>query len=140
MTSELQHLGRSVKQLQYRHHRALDRRLRQVGTTLAQWDVLRAIAWFPDSSGHALAEATFQTDQSFGAMANRLVDRGLIERSNGPGRAIRHRLTPTGETQLEAGQEAVTGVFEASFATLTKAQRKQLQDLITAVLASPIPD
>jgi DNA-binding MarR family transcriptional regulator len=64
----------------------------------------------------------------------------LIERINGPGRAIRHRLTPTGETQLETGQKAVTGVFEASFATLTKAQRKQLQDLITAVLASPIPD
>jgi len=140
MTSELQHLGRSVKQLQYRHHRALDRRLRQVGTTLAQWDVLRAIVWFPDSSGHALAEATFQTDQSFGATANRLADRGLIERVNGPGRAIHHHLTPAGEAQLEAGHEAVTSVFEASFAALTKAQRKQLQDLITTALASPIPD
>jgi DNA-binding MarR family transcriptional regulator len=138
MASELQLLGRAVKQLQYRHHRALDRRLRIVGTTLAQWDVLRAIAWFPDSSAHALAEATFQTDQSFGAMASRLVERGLIERAKGPGKAIRHRLTAAGEAQLEAGQEAVTGVFEASFAPLTRAQRRQLHELISVVLAAPM--
>jgi DNA-binding MarR family transcriptional regulator len=137
---QLQRLGRAVKQLQYRHHRALDRRLRNVGTTLAQWDVLRAVAWFPDSSAHALAEATFQTDQSFGAMAGRLVELGLIQRVTGPGRAIRHRLTPAGEAQLEAGQEAVTGVLEASFAPLTGAQRRQLYELISAVLASPMDD
>ena len=39
----LEDLGRAVKQLQYRHHRGMDRRLRDAGTSLAQWDALRAI-------------------------------------------------------------------------------------------------
>ena len=51
----LQELGRAVKQLQYRHHRAMDRRLREAGVSLAQWDALRAINSRPDSSAHALA-------------------------------------------------------------------------------------
>ncbi len=71
----------------------MDRRLREVGSSLPQWDALRAISRRPDSSAHALAEITFQTDQSFGTLANRLEARSLIERFKGPGRAIRHRLT-----------------------------------------------
>src|SRR5712691_9423437 len=98
--ADLLDLGRAVKQLQYRHHRALDRRLRTVGTSLPQWDALRAISRGPHSSAHALAEMTFQTDQSFGSLANRLVQLGLVERLAGPGRAIRHRLTPKGEALL----------------------------------------
>src|SRR5437870_11245274 len=42
-----------------------------------------------------LAQLTFQTDQSFGALAGRLEARGLIDRAAGPGRALRHRLTST---------------------------------------------
>jgi DNA-binding MarR family transcriptional regulator len=70
----------------------MDQRLRQAGTPLAQWDALRAISRQPNSSAHALAELTFQTDQSFGALANRLVRAGLIERN--PGRGTRHLASP----------------------------------------------
>src|SRR5207249_98017 len=66
--TSLQDLGRAVKQLQYRHHRGMDSRLRAAGTSLPQWDALRAISRRPSSSAHALAEMTFQTDQSFGAL------------------------------------------------------------------------
>lgn len=139
MPISLQDLGRAVKQLQYRHHRAMDRRLRETGTSLAQWDALRAISRRPNGSAHALAEVTFQTDQSFGALANRLEARGLIKRVAGPGRAIRHRLTPKGESALRKGYEVVDPVFEASFAPLTSRQREQLYSLVSRALVEGNP-
>lgn len=139
MPVALQDLGRAVKQLQYRHHRGMDRRLRAAGTSLAQWDALRAIAARPNSSAHALAELTFQTDQSFGALANRLVKRGMIERVAGPGRAIRHRLTQRGEATLRKGHEVVGQVLDSSFASLTKRQREDFYRLIKRILIEGSP-
>ena len=139
MPIALQDLGRAIKQLQYRHHRAMDRRLREAGTSLPQWDALRAIARRPDLSAHALAEMTFQSDQSFGALANRLETRGLIKRVAGAGRAIRHRLTPKGEATLRKGYEVVDPVFEASFAPLTSRQRLELYKLLGRALMEGNP-
>jgi DNA-binding MarR family transcriptional regulator len=62
---------------------------------------------------------TFQTDQSFGALANRLLKRGMIERVAGPGRAIHHRLTPRGEATFRKGHEVVGQILESSFAPLS---------------------
>src|SRR5438045_9485133 len=139
MTVALQDLGRAVKQLQYRHQRVMDRRLREVGTSLAQWDALRAIAARPNSSAHALAEMTFQSDQSFGALANRLVKRGMIERVVGPGRATRQRLTSRGEATLRKGQEVISPVLGASFSPLTARQREEFYRLIGRALAEGNP-
>jgi DNA-binding MarR family transcriptional regulator len=139
MPVALQDLGRAVKQLQYRHHRGMESKLREVGTSLAQWDALRAIASRPNSSAHALAEMTFQTDQSFGALANRLVKRGMIERVPGPGRAIRHRLTPRGEATLRAGHEVVRQILESSFAPLTSRQREDFYQLLGRALVEGDP-
>jgi DNA-binding MarR family transcriptional regulator len=117
----------------------MDRKLREIGTSLAQWDALRAMAAHPGSSAHALAEMTFQTDQSFGALANRLLERGLIERVAGPGRAIRHRLTPRGEAMLRKGHEVVGPVLESSFAALTNRQREDFYRLLGRVLIEGTP-
>jgi DNA-binding MarR family transcriptional regulator len=117
----------------------MDRKLREIGTSLAQWDALRAMAAHPGSSAHALAEMTFQTDQSFGALANRLLKRGLIERVAGPGRAIRHRLTPRGEAMLRKGHEVVGPVLESSFAALTNRQREDFYRLIGRALVEGSP-
>src|SRR5262245_47040783 len=101
MPTDLETLGRAVKQVQWRHHRPPDTALAGVGSSLAQWDALRAIAQNPGANAHALAVATFQSDQSFGALANRLVARDLIERRPGHGRQIVHHLTPSGELTVE---------------------------------------
>lgn len=93
MPNELQLLGRAVKQAQYRQHRALDSRLAAVGTTLAQWDALRAISRAPGAAARTLAPATFQSEQAFGTLAGRLAALGLIERRPGTGRRIEHYLT-----------------------------------------------
>ena len=128
-----------MKQLQYRHQREIDARLREAGSSLAQWDALRAISRKPNASAHALAEATFQTDQSFGALAARMERRGLIQRIAGPGRAIRRRLTPAGEAVLRRGQESVNQVLRASFASLNAGQRDDLFELLATALREGRP-
>jgi len=123
-------LGRAVKQVQWRHHRGLDRRLAALGTTITQWDALRAIADRPGASAHELAARTFQSDQAFGTLANRLAAQDLIVRAPGTGRRIEHRLTPAGESLLAEA----TGVAEAfvgeSFAGLSEAEREVLLALL----------
>lgn len=124
----------AVKRLQYRHHRALSRALAPLGLSLVQWDTLRHLHRRPDASLHDLAVLTFQTDQSFGSLATRMADRGLIERVPGPGRAVKHRLTDKGEQLRADGQQAVNEVFKSSFDTLSPAQLQQLGDLLDTAL------
>ena len=137
MATDLKPLGLAIKRVQHRHHRALEAGLIEIGTTLAQCNALRAIASNPDSSSHKLAGLTFQTDQSFGALANRMVERGLIERVAGEGRAILHHLTPEGERMLRAGDVVSERVLAASFASLNKGERRQLQGLLAKMLGDP---
>ena len=139
MSSDLQRLGLAIKRVQDRHHRTLDAALIGIGATLAQWNALRAIARHPESSAHKLAGLTFQTDQSFGTLANRMVDRGLIRRVAGEGRAILHHLAPEGERLLEAGKAVAERVLATSFAPLTKAERLQLQALLAKLLGDDAP-
>jgi DNA-binding MarR family transcriptional regulator len=134
MPADLEALGRAVKQVQYRHHRALDTRLAAAGTTLAQWDALRAISRNPGASAHTLALETFQSDQSFGTLANRLAAQNLITRRAGRGRRIEHRLTPAGKKVLRAGRPIAESVFAASFAELTEKERSTLLDLLHRIV------
>lgn len=124
----------AVKRLQHRHHRALSQALAPLGLSLVQWDTLRHLHRQPDASLHDLAVLTFQTDQSFGSLAVRMAERGLIERVAGPGRAVRHRLTEEGARLRAAGQELVDEITESSFDALSAAQLDQLGDLLDAAL------
>ncbi|HEY0753488.1 MAG TPA: MarR family transcriptional regulator [Ktedonobacteraceae bacterium] len=137
MVIALEDLSLAVKRLQYRHHRTLDVRLAPLGITLVQWDALRAISRHPNVSGHRLAQLTFQTDQSFGALASRLEARGWIERISGPGKAIRHHLTPAGETLLREGHSIYNEVISQSFLPLSPTERATLYDLLTRLLNGP---
>ncbi|GGJ51650.1 MarR family winged helix-turn-helix transcriptional regulator [Deinococcus roseus] len=134
MTPTLQDLGRSIKQVQYRHHRLLDQQLKTIHTTLSQWDALRAIGNNPDAPARKLAQLTFQTDQAFGELSSRLLAQGLITRTAGPGRAIRHRLTAAGEALLQAGYHVVMPVLQASFAPLNEQEREVLYSLLQRML------
>jgi DNA-binding MarR family transcriptional regulator len=133
MSVSVEILGRAIKQAQYRHQRALDARLREAGTTLAQWDALRAIKRNPGASAHELAHETFQGDQSFGTLANRLEAQGLIRRTPGRGRRIAHQLTPDGEVTLAAGRVAVVEVLDESLSTLSAEERSMLTELLARV-------
>ncbi|WP_161880253.1 MarR family winged helix-turn-helix transcriptional regulator [Deinococcus alpinitundrae] len=139
MSVELQLLGKAIKRAQYRHHRQLDLRLAPLGTTLVQWDALRAIERQPGASAHDLAVATFQSDQAFGTLANRLLAQQLIERRSGQGRRIEHRLTPAGKALLEAAHPLADEMLADSFAGLTEQECATLLALLLRV-GEPDPD
>jgi DNA-binding MarR family transcriptional regulator len=126
----LQEAGLAVKRLQWRHHRTANERLATLGVSLAQWDVLRHLGQQPDASLHTLAELTFQTDQAMGTLAARMIQRDLIERVPGPGRAVRHRLTAHGEDVRAAGARIMDGVLSESLGTLTPAELTELHRLL----------
>lgn len=132
---DLQALGRAVKQAQYRQHRALDTALAGVGTTLAQWDALRAISTSPGASARTLAASTFQSEQAFGTLVGRLAAQGLVERRPGHGRRIAHHLTPAGGRMLAAGHEVADRVLADCFAPLSTADRTALLALLRRLAA-----
>lgn len=139
MPTDVPRLGRALKQVQYRHHRALDTRLAHIGTTLVQWDALRAIDRTPGASAHALAQDTFQSDQAFGTLVQRLSAQGLIERRAGQGRRIEHHLTPAGLQMLRAGQPLVEDILNASLAPLEEPERATLLTLLEKLIEGQPP-
>jgi DNA-binding MarR family transcriptional regulator len=133
MTTDLKVLGQALKRAQYRDHRTMDAALRSVGVSLAQWDALRAIDRMPGASGHDLAIVTFQSDQAFGTLANRLEDRGLIVRTAGRGRRIEHELTEEGRQALRDGHKVADSVLDDLFNPLDEDERATLLRILQAL-------
>jgi DNA-binding MarR family transcriptional regulator len=131
----LRDVGLAVKRLQWRHHRTGNERLAALGVSLVQWDVLRHLSGQQDASLHALAELTFQTDQSMGTLAARMIQRGLIERVPGPGRAIRHRLTPHGQQVREDGAAILDSVLADTVGKLSPGELAALYHLLLRAVA-----
>jgi DNA-binding MarR family transcriptional regulator len=134
MPRDLGEIGLSVKRLQMRHHRTANERLAPLGISLVQWDALRHLHENPEASLHDLAQLTFQTDQSFGTLAARMIDRGLIERVPGPGRAVRHRLTDRGEELREQAGETLQEVLTESFSPLSAEEVQTFGELLARIL------
>ncbi|MEV4635962.1 MarR family transcriptional regulator [Actinoplanes sp. NPDC049548] len=111
--------------------------LSHLGVSLPQWDTLRQLHAHPGASLHDLAQLTFQTDQAFGALATRMVGRGLIERVPAAGRAIRHRITDQGETVRREGARRVAEVVARSFAGLDPDEVDRLGALLELALRHP---
>lgn len=132
MTTSLQDVGLAVKRLQWRHHRAANQRLAALGLSLPQWDVLRHLNAQPDASLHDLAVLTFQTDQSMGALAARMAERGLLARIDAPGRAVRHELTPEGRRLRTAGATVIDTVLQESLGQLSQRDLATLHKLLIA--------
>ena len=137
MSRPLREVGASIKRLQVRHFRAMSAELAPLDVSPVQWDALRHLHHNPDASLHDLARLTYQTDQSFGALANRMIERGLIERVPGPGRAVRHRVTAKGDDVRKAADDVVERVLARAFASLTPEQVEQFDALLTTLLPPP---
>lgn len=134
MPRDVFEIGLAVKRLQLRHHRTANERLAPLEISIAQWDALRHVHENPEASLHDLAQLTCQTDQSFGTLAARMIDRGLIERVPGPGRALRHRLTEKGEALREKAGEIVRAMLTESFGPLTDQDLQTFGDLLARAL------
>ncbi len=66
--------------------------------------------------------------------AGRMIDRGMIERVPGPGRAVKHRLTANGDQVRMAGGAVMDRVLAHSFSTLTPAELEEFGTLIRRLL------
>ena len=136
VVTRLEDVALSVKRLQNRHHRELDARLRAVGSSLSQWDALRHIDRHPGSSTHELAELTFMSDQSFGALAIKLAEQGLVERLPGRGRVVLHTITADGAALLAKATPVVEAIWVASFAPLAADELDAFAALLRRLLSS----
>lgn len=136
MTRSLQQVALGIKRTQARHHRTLDARLAPLGLSLVQWDALRHLAANPEASLHDLAQLTFQSDQAMGTLAARMTAKGLVERVAGPGRVVRHRVTPAGRRLLDRGSVVADEVLAESFAPLSPRQLETLGGLLDRLTAA----
>ena len=98
--------------------------------SLPQWDVLRHLDANPDASLHDLARLTFQTDQSMGALAGRMVDAGLIARVQGPGRPVRHHVTAAGQRARRSGAVIMDQVLAETLGALSDRDLADLDELL----------
>lgn len=136
MSSAPEKLGLLIKRVQDRNHRLLDAALEPLGVSLIQWNALREIERNPASSQHRLAQLTFNSDQAFGTLTTRLLQRGLIERQQGSGRALVLQLTALGRSLYLQGAEIHSRVAAVSFASLDGSERDKLSELLTRLLPS----
>ena len=130
----IQQLGQAVKRLQVKHHRAGNEALKPLDISIVHWDALRHLHANPGASLHDLAVLTFQTDQAFGTLATRMEARGLIQRTTGPGRAIRPELTPEGERVLKAGTTAIDRVLRESLEPLSAPERVVFGEMLARLV------
>lgn len=130
MDSEMIDIAVLLRRVQLRKQAACDQALARWEMTLPQWGMLRAVAARPDSSTHALALVTGQSDQAAGAVVARLEQRGLLERHNGRGKTILHRATATGTALLNDCDEAIAQTMRASLSGLDDNEIHTLRDLL----------
>lgn len=134
MTTNVFKTGLSVKRLQMRHHREANMALAELEISIVQWDALRHLAENPRSSLHDLALLTFQSDQAFGTLATRMIERGLISRVESDGRAIHHVITEKGHELRRKADKILERVLEKSFAPLSATDLATLDELLSRVL------
>jgi len=127
-------LGLLVKRVQHANHRTLEAALAEAGLSLLKWNALREIERNPGLSMHRLAALTFNSDQGFGALVARLLRDGLIERREGAGRSLTHRLTREGAARFRKGEQIYFRVIEGAFSALSEDERQTLSRLLQKIV------
>ena len=110
--------GRSgflLRQANQKFRGAIERGLRALDLTPAQYGALSVLARDPGSSNADLARASNTTPQAMNTVLLTLEREGLVERHRHPthGRILQVTLTEEGERRLEAAHPAVRGLETA---------------------------
>ncbi|MHA6688460.1 MarR family winged helix-turn-helix transcriptional regulator [Mesorhizobium sp. A556] len=137
---DIREISLRLKRVQQGKQSAVDAALSSLESSLSQWVVLRRIRTLPGASAHDLAQASFQTDQSFGALVRRLIERGLVARKPGRGRATMHTLSPKGEKLLDRCEPIVVATLRKHFSALSAEELLQLGQLLKKALQEPATD
>lgn len=114
---------------------AFDRRVRRIGLTRSQWQVLSVLHWRPGLSQSELAEMLEVERATAGRMIDRLEQKGWVTRRRDPGdrRTWRLHLTAEAEAvQAEMGQIAAEMIDDA-MAALRPGERAALTEMLDRV-------
>jgi len=109
-------------------------RLRQVGLSVPQFDVLSTLTEREGCSQRELAERLYVTKGNVSGLIDRLVEAGLVERRAIPGDRRSHALylTPDGRRQAEQGMALHQAIMQETLGQLTALDVQQLDRTLIA--------
>ncbi|MFC4496297.1 MarR family winged helix-turn-helix transcriptional regulator [Streptomyces ovatisporus] len=124
-------LVRCADQLSRPWHEAL----RAQGINPRQFSTLATLAHDPGISQGELARRVMITPQSMSESLSRLIETGLVSRSDaGPGRAVQLELTDAGRELLNRAYPVVEELNRECFSALTEAEHTELARVLRKLI------
>ena len=126
-------VGYLVKQVQLAFRAASERRLRELGLSMSQYAVLRALSDVPGAPAAELARRTFVTRQSLRDVLAGLTTAGLASVADKPtsGRALPVTLTTAGRAKLDRAEAIVREVERAMLADFPADEERRLAGMLS---------
>ena len=125
-------VGYQMKRAQHALRIGMDKALREVGMTTAQYAALSALEAAPGLSGAELARRGFVTPQTMNVLLANLEAAGLVARRPHPehGRVLQAYLTETGEESLGRAHGLVEDVEQRMLEKLSQKDRRRLLEAL----------
>jgi DNA-binding MarR family transcriptional regulator len=125
-------VGYQMKRAQHALRVEMDKALREVGMTTAQYAALSALEVAPGLSGAELARRSFVTPQTMNAILANLESAGLVVRRPHPehGRVLQAYLTEMGEESVARAHGLVEDVERRMLDRLSQDDRRRLLEAL----------
>ncbi len=125
-------VGYQMKRAQHTLRVEVDKALREVGMTTAQYAALSALEAAPGLSGAELARRSFVTPQTMNVILTKLEAAGLVVRRPHPehGRVLQAYLTEIGENSVARAHGLVEAVEGRMLDRLSQDDRRRLSEAL----------
>jgi DNA-binding MarR family transcriptional regulator len=130
------HLGYWLRIVSNAVSRGFARQVEAEGVTVAEWVFLRVLYDSGPIAPSQLAERMAMTRGAVSKLAERLVDKGLVERRPNPGDGRAHTLVlmPSGRNLVPRLAALADGNDAAFFAALAPPERQQLEQILRKIV------
>jgi DNA-binding MarR family transcriptional regulator len=128
-------LADAVARLRRAMRRAARQRAPELGLSVAELEVMTAIATEPGSRAGDLAQRLRLAPNTLSTLATRLDGQGLIERSPGTGdrRTVELSLSDSGQAALDAWQHTNIHLIATALSALPEADRRRIRSVLPAI-------
>ena len=125
-------VGYQIKRAQHALRIEMDKGLRELGITTAQYAALSALEEMPGLSGAELARRGFVTPQTMNVIVVNLEEAGLVARRPHPehGRVLQAYLAEVGEELLSRAHGVVKAIERQMSKGLSRDDRRRLVDAL----------